>query len=137
MGDVKLTVTQLNSGTVHNVVPCEAKFVVDIRPTEQYSNSEIWELLQKEVKSELKPRNLKNQTSATPIDSILFKAIERCGINSYVSPTTSDWMRITIPAIKMGPGDSSRSHRADEYITKEEIASGIEGYIRFIGALKE
>ena len=136
MGDVKLTVTQLNCGTVHNVVPCEAKFVVDIRPTEQYNNKEIWELLQKEVKSELKPRNLKNQTSATPIESILFKAIERCGINSYVSPTTSDWMRITIPAIKMGPGNSSRSHRADEYVTKEEIAGGIEGYIKFIGELK-
>ncbi|MBR5183489.1 MAG: M20/M25/M40 family metallo-hydrolase [Bacteroidales bacterium] len=132
MGDVKLSVTQINAGTAHNVIPDKCSFVVDIRPTEQYSNQQIWELLQNEVESELKPRNLKNKTSATPYGHKLLVATEKCGIEKFVSPTTSDWMKIDIPAIKIGPGDSSRSHKADEYIKIEEIQNGITTYIKFI-----
>lgn len=136
MGEVKLTVTQMNCGSAHNVVPGEATFVVDIRPTEQYSNQEILELLQNEVKSSLKARNLKNRSSATPGNHILMKTVEKLGIVKQISATTSDWMKIPYPAIKMGPGDSARSHKADEFIKIEEIQGAIEGYINFIKHIK-
>ncbi len=132
MGEVKLTVTQMNCGTAHNVVPAEADFVVDIRPTEQYSNRQILELLQKEVKSSLKARNLRNRSSATPQDHILMETVKKLEMPVQISATTSDWMKIPYPAIKMGPGESARSHKADEFIYIDEIAGAIEGYINFI-----
>lgn len=132
MGDVKLTVTQMNCGTVHNVVPDKATFTVDIRPTEQYSNVEIMELLQKEVKSTLTARNLKNRSSATPSGGTLMECVKKLGIATQISATTSDWMKIPYEAVKMGPGLSARSHKADEFIKREEIAAAIEGYINFI-----
>ena len=132
MGDVKMTVTQLNCGTVHNVVPDKATFVVDIRPTEQYSNIEILELLQKEVKSTLVARNLKNRSSATPAEGLLMQCVEKLGIPTQISATTSDWMKFPREAIKMGPGISARSHKADEFIRIGEIEGAIEGYINFI-----
>ena len=137
MGEVKLTVTQINAGTQHNVIPDKCSFVVDIRPTDCYCNKEIYEELQKHVKSILTPRSLTNRSSATPLGHPLIKCVEKLGIESYVSPTTSDWMRIgEIPAIKMGPGDSARSHIADEYILVEELENGFNGYIEFLKNLK-
>jgi acetylornithine deacetylase len=136
MGDVKLTVTQMSCGTAHNVVPAQATFVVDIRPTEQYSNPEILELLQNRVKSRLKARNLKNRSSATPQGHVLMQTVEELGIVKQISATTSDWMKIPYPAIKMGPGQSARSHKADEFIKIEEIKGAIEGYIKFIKHIK-
>ena len=136
MGDVKLTVTQISCGTAHNVVPAEATFVVDIRPTEQYTNPEILELLQKEVKSSLKARNLKNCSSATPQGHVLMRTTDELGIPVQISATTSDWMKIPYPAIKMGPGESARSHKADEFIKVAEIQGAIEGYINFIKNIK-
>lgn len=135
MGEVKLTVTQIHAGTQHNVVPDKCTFVVDIRPTDQYTNPEILQILQSKVKSKLTARNLTNRSSATPPDHPLMKTIEKLGIETYVSPTTSDWMRIPYPAIKMGPGESSRSHQADEFVRINELAEGITGYIRFIEEL--
>ncbi len=135
MGEVKLTVTQINAGTQHNVVPDRCSFVVDIRPTEMYTNSEIMEILQPKVRSELKARSLTNRSSATPADHPLMRCIQQIGIGTYTSPTTSDWMRITCPAVKMGPGESERSHRPDEFILIDELKQGIEGYIRFIEKL--
>lgn len=132
MGDVKLTVTQISAGTQHNVVPDRCTFVVDIRPTDQYSNPEIVQLLQSKVKSRLTARNLTNRSSATPSDHLLMRTVERMGVKTYVSPTTSDWMRISCPAIKMGPGESARSHQADEFVLVSELADGIAGYIQFI-----
>ena len=136
MGDVKLTVTQMNCGTVHNVVPDKATFVVDIRPTEQYSNSEILDMLQKEVHSSLVARNLKNRSSATPQGHLLMNTVEKLQIPVQISATTSDWMKIPYPAIKMGPGQSARSHKADEFIKIGEIQGAIEGYINFIKHIK-
>ncbi len=132
MGEVKLTVTQINAGSQHNVVPDLCTFVVDIRPTDIYTNREITAILSKVVKSELHPRNILNRSSATPVGHPLLQTIENLSIESYLSPTTSDWMRLPVPAIKMGPGNSARSHRPDEYVTINEIRSGIEGYINFI-----
>lgn len=137
MGEVKLTVTQIQAGTQHNVVPDRCNFVVDIRPTELYTNQEIMEILQPKVKSTLKARSLINRSSATPVDHPLLQCAERLAIETYTSPTTSDWMRITCPALKMGPGESARSHQADEFILIEELEKGIEGYIAFISQLTD
>ena len=135
MGKVNLNVTQIKAGTAHNVIPDRCDFVIDIRPTEQYSNEEILNELQGICTSELKPRNLANRSSATFEDSPLQKAVEALGIGTFSSPTTSDWMRITCDAIKMGPGESSRSHKKDEFVFVEEIRKGIETYIEFIKSL--
>ena len=137
MGKVNLNVTQIKAGTAHNVIPDRCDFVIDIRPTEQYSNEEILNELQKICTSELKPRNLANRSSATFEDSPLQKAVEALGIGTFSSPTTSDWMRITCDAIKMGPGESSRSHKKDEFVFVREIEDGIHTYIRFIDYLKD
>jgi len=135
MGEVKMTVTQIAAGSQHNVVPELCSFVIDIRPTDVYDNTEILNELKQIVKSDLKARNLSNRSSATPVGHPLMKTLELCSVESYVSPTTSDWMRLSVPAIKMGPGDSSRSHRADEYVTLDELCCGIKGYINFIEKL--
>ena len=137
MGKVNLNVTQIKAGTAHNVIPDRCDFVIDIRPTEQYSNEEILNELQEICTSELKPRNLANRSSATFEDSPLQKAVEALGIGTFSSPTTSDWMRITCDAIKMGPGESSRSHKKDEFVFVREIEDGIQTYIRFIEYLKD
>jgi acetylornithine deacetylase len=135
MGKVNLNVTQINAGSAHNVIPDRCDFVIDIRPTEQYSNEEILHELQEICESELKPRNLANRSSATHEGSPLQKTADDMGIETFSSATTSDWMRITCDAIKMGPGDSNRSHRKDEYVTVEELKEGIETYIKFIRSL--
>src|SRR5690606_35016033 len=98
MGEETLTVTHIMAGTQHNVVPDHCSFVADIRATEQYSNSESMEILQPLVKSALKARNLTNRSSATPENHWLMKCTAQLGIETYTSPTTSDWMRITCPA---------------------------------------
>ena len=135
MGRVNLNVTQINAGSAHNVIPDRCDFVIDIRPTEQYSNEEILQELQAICESELKPRNLANRSSATKEDSPLQKTAERMGIETFSSATTSDWMRITCDAIKMGPGESTRSHRKDEFVYIDEVRNAIEIYIEFIEKL--
>ena len=132
MGRVNLNVTQIYAGSAHNVIPDRCDFVIDIRPTEQYSNEEILQELQAICESELKPRNLANRSSATKEDSPLQKTAERMGIETFSSATTSDWMRITCDAIKMGPGESTRSHRKDEFVYIDEVRNAIEIYIEFI-----
>ena len=132
MGKVNLNVTQINAGTAHNVIPDTCTFVIDIRPTEQYTNEEILKELQGICKSELKPRNLSNRSSATRENSPLQRTAEEMGIGVFSSPTTSDWMRIDCDAIKMGPGESSRSHKKDEFVFVKEIEDGIKTYIEFI-----
>lgn len=135
MGEVRLNVTQIQAGSAHNVIPDACDFVVDIRPTECYTNSELLEELQNLCSSTLSARNLANRSSATRPDSPLIAAANRLGIGTFSSPTTSDWMRIDADCIKMGPGDSSRSHHGDEYIAAEEIDNAIKLYIKYIETL--
>ena len=135
MGKVNLNVTQINAGTAHNVIPDTCTFVIDIRPTEQYTNEEILKELQSICKSELKARNLSNRSSATHDSSQLQTVAEKLGIKTFSSPTTSDWMRIDCDAVKMGPGNSSRSHKKDEFVFIAEIEDGIRKYIEFINIL--
>lgn len=132
MGEINVNVTQINAGTAHNVIPDRCAFVIDIRPTEKYSNEEILNELQGICRSRLTPRNLKNSSSATFEESPLQKTLESLEIETFSSPTTSDWMRVSCDTIKMGPGESSRSHKKDEFILKDEIENGIRTYISFI-----
>ena len=132
MGEVHLNVTQIEAGTAHNVIPDRCSFVVDIRPTEQYSCEEIVDELQAICKSKLTPRNLSHRSSATKEGSPLMKTAQELGISTFTSPTTSNWMVIGCDAMKMGPGDSERSHRADEYILRSEIEGAVSTYIDFI-----
>ena len=135
MGEVKMNVTQINCGTAHNVIPDKCTFVIDVRPTEMYDNEELLHELQSLCKSRLTPRNLTNRSSATSINSPLIKAAEAQNIATFSSPTTSNWMRIHSDAIKMGPGDSSRSHHADEFIMRSEIEEAIKKYIEYINQI--
>ena len=132
MGEVRLSVTQINCGTAHNVIPDKCSFVVDVRPTEQYTPAELQKELQTLTKSVLTPRNLRNRSSATPSGSMLLAAAQNLGIETFSSPTTSDWLRVDGEAIKMGPGDSARSHHADEFIKVSEIDEAVQKYEAFI-----
>ena len=132
MGKVHLNVTQIQAGTAHNVIPDRCSFVVDIRPTEQYSCEEILDELQSVCKSRLSARNLSHRSSATCEGSPLLRTAEALGIHTFTSPTTSNWMVLSGDALKMGPGDSERSHRADEYLLRSELEGAVSTYIDFI-----
>ena len=132
MGEVRLNVTQILSGIAHNVIPDRCRFVVDIRPNELYTPKEILDELQALCQSRLSARNLLHRASATALDSPLRQAAAALGLETFSSPTSSDWMQLPCDAIKLGPGDSARSHRADEFILVSEIEQAIDYYIHFI-----
>ena len=136
MGPVKISTTQIHAGTQHNIIPDECRFVVDVRTTDAYSNEETAELLQAAVCSQLTPRSFRIHASAIEPDHALVKTAERLGFHRYVSPTTSDMSQMDFPTIKMGPGDSTRSHRADEWIAIDEITHAIDTYIAFIKSIQ-
>ncbi len=136
LGEVKITITQINSGIQHNVVPDTCHFIVDIRTNEHYTNMEVLKTIKGLIKSEVKPRTLKLNSSIISTDHpFVIKAKEK-GVEIYGSPTTSDQAIIPFPSVKIGPGDSIRSHTADEYIKKSEIFKGIELYIELLNGLK-
>ena len=135
MGEVRLSVTQIQAGTAHNVIPDSCSFVVDVRPTEQYTNEELLAELQGLCRSGLKARNLANRSSASRPGSPLVKTVEQLGIETFSSPTTSDWMRMGCDAVKLGPGESSRSHRPDEFILCSEIEGAVNVYTDIINNL--
>ena len=129
LGEVKMTVTQIEAGTQHNVVPDTCKFVIDIRSNECYSNAEIFEILQKQVESELKPRSFRLNSSKIALNHpLILRGIEM-GLSHYGSPTLSDQALMPFDTLKIGPGDSARSHTADEFIFVNEIEEGIKTYI--------
>ena len=129
LGEVKMTVTQIEAGTQHNVVPDTCKFVIDIRSNECYSNAEIFEILQKQVGSELKPRSFRLNSSKIALNHpLILRGIE-IGLSHYGSPTLSDQALMPFDTLKIGPGDSARSHTADEFIYVNEIEEGIKTYI--------
>ncbi|MBO4536672.1 MAG: peptidase dimerization domain-containing protein, partial [Bacteroidales bacterium] len=136
MGEVRLHVTQILSGTAHNVIPDRCRFVVDIRPNELYTPKEILDELQTVCQSHLEARNLLHRASATAAESPLRKAAAALGIKTVSSPTSSDWMQLPCDAIKMGPGDSARSHKANEFILVSEIDQAIDKYIHYIETVR-
>ena len=135
LGPVKLTVTQVNAGKQHNVVPAAVDLVIDVRVNDCYSNQEIVDLLQKDAPLTLSPRSTDLNSSAIPIDHPLVEAGLELGRETYGSPTLSDQAKLSCPSLKLGPGDSTRSHTADEYIYVQEIEEGIELYIALLNKI--
>ena len=136
LGEVKITVTQIEAGTQHNVIPDVCHFVVDIRTNEHYSNKEAYQIIDELIESEVKPRSFRLNSSGLNENHPFAQRIKSMGIKIYGSPTISDRAILTFPSAKMGPGDSARSHIADEYVYKSEIIAGIERYIEILEGLK-
>ena len=133
LGAVKMTVTQINGGNQHNAVPAEVDLVVDVRVNDCYSNQEIVDILQKKSPCHsIVPRSTKLNSSSIPLDHELVKAGVAMGRSTYGSPTLSDQAVLSCPSLKLGPGDSTRSHSADEFIYVNEIEEGIKIYIELL-----
>ena len=128
LGKVKMTTTMIEAGTQHNVVPDTCKFVVDIRSNGLYSNEDIHALLQPLVQSTLTPRSTRLNATSTPIETAIVQRAKALGIQLYGSPTLSNMALLSCPKVKFGPGDSARSHTADEYIHIHEIEQAIALY---------
>jgi len=135
LGEVKMSVTIIQGGQAHNQVPPECTFTVDIRVTDVYSLEEIVGIVKENVRSTTTPRSLRLRPSGIGDSHPLAMAARKQGKKLYGSPTTSDRALIPVPSIKMGPGDSGRSHSADEFIYLREIEQGIESYTRLIEGL--
>ena len=135
LGPVKLTVTQVNAGKQHNVVPAAVDLVIDVRVNDCYSNQEIVDLLQKEAPLSLTPRSTDLNSSSIPVDHPLVQAGIALGRETYGSPTLSDQAKLSCPSLKLGPGDSTRSHTADEFIYVNEIEEGIQLYIDLLNKI--
>jgi len=135
LGAVKISVTQINAGTQHNVVPDQCSFVVDVRTTEHYSNKEVFDFLQKETQSKLTARSFRLNSSGIPMGHPIVVAGQSLGLSSFGSATLSDQALIPFPTLKIGPGHSERSHTAGEFILLEEIHNGIDIYKNLLEGL--
>jgi acetylornithine deacetylase len=131
-GPVKMTVTIINAGSQHNVVPATCNFTVDVRVTDAYTNEEVVAMIKAHVDCEVKPRSVRLKPSKIDKSHPIVQAGIALGRNTYGSPTTSDQALLSIPSLKCGPGFSGRSHMADEFLYVHEIKQGIEGYINML-----
>ncbi|WP_294345591.1 M20 family metallo-hydrolase [uncultured Sphingobacterium sp.] len=129
LGPIKMSVTVIQAGSQHNVVPATCNFVVDVRTTDAYSNEETLDIIKSHVKSEVTARSTRLKSSFIPESHPIVKAGIALGRKVYGSPTMSDQALIPVPSLKLGPGDSARSHMADEFIYIDEIRAGIDLYI--------
>ncbi len=134
-GPVKMTVTQIEAGSQHNVVPDSCKFVVDVRLNEKYSNQQAVDIIQDKVKCEAVPRSTRLNSSYIPLEHPIVQKGLQLGRTYYGSPTTSDQALMNFTTLKIGPGDSARSHTADEYIKLSEIKEGIKIYYELLNGL--
>ncbi|OEK03338.1 acetylornithine deacetylase [Roseivirga sp. 4D4] len=132
LGPVKMSVTMIDAGSQHNVVPDECRFVVDVRTTDAYSNQETLDIIKENVEALVTPRSTRLNPSGIDINHPIVKAGIALGRKTYGSPTLSDQALMPFPTLKMGPGDSARSHTADEYIHISEIEEGIGLYIKLL-----
>lgn len=128
LGDVQASVTQINGGTQHNVTPDECHFVIDVRTNECYTNQEMFGILQERLTSALTARSFRLNSTRIHPDHPLVLCGKQLGLSCFGSPTLSDQALMSFPTLKIGPGDSARSHTADEFISLEEIESGIDTY---------
>jgi acetylornithine deacetylase len=128
-GPLKMTVTIINAGSQHNVVPANCTFTVDVRVTDAYTNEEVLEIIRANVGCDVTPRSIRLKPSSIDKNHPLVQAGVALGKTTYGSPTTSDQALLDIPSVKVGPGFSGRSHMADEFIYVHEIADGVAGYI--------
>ncbi len=143
LGPVKMTLSQVQAGTQHNVIPDRCSFVVDIRTTDAYSNEEIVAIIQRELRSaipdairyEIAPRSVRLRPSSIDESHPLVQTALRLGHTAFASPTMSDQAVIPYPSVKIGPGMSERSHTAGEFIYCDELEQGIAGYVGILEAL--
>jgi len=125
-------VTMISAGTHHNVVPDLCSYVLDVRSNDRYGNERLLEMIRSVCGAELTPRSTRLLSSALDRDHFLMKAIRAAELEPFGSSTMSDMALIPFPAVKMGPGESSRSHAAGEYILKSELEQGVAAYCRFL-----
>lgn len=135
LGPVKMTVTMVHAGTQHNVVPDECSFVIDVRSNECYSNQEVFSILDVNLDSEIKARSYRLTSSGVPIDLPIVQRGLSLGMSTFGSPTLSDQAFMHFPSLKIGPGDSARSHTADEYIELDEIRRAIPTYLSLLDGM--
>ncbi|WP_437920756.1 M20 family metallo-hydrolase [Sphingobacterium sp. LRF_L2] len=129
LGPIKMSVTMISSGSQHNVVPASCIFVVDVRTTDVYTNEEVLNLIEENVPVQVKARSTRLNSSSISLEHPIVRSGIQLGAKIYGSPTMSDQALLSIPSVKVGPGDSARSHTADEYIFVEEIREGVRFYI--------
>lgn len=135
LGPIKMSVTIINAGSQHNVVPDACRFTIDVRVTDQYTLEEIIEVIQQNIQSEIAARSIRLRPSSIAMNHPIVQAGLSLGRTTYGSPTTSDQALIDCPSLKMGPGHSGRSHTADEFIYLHEIEAGIAQYIKMLEAV--
>lgn len=135
LGPIKMSVTVINAGKQHNVVPAECQYTVDVRITEAYTLEEVLAIIQQHVKSKVTPRSMRLRPSGISENHPLVKVANKLNIACYGSPTTSDQALIPVPSVKLGPGDSARSHSADEFIYVAEISKGIDTYTQLLNEI--
>jgi len=136
LGPVKMAVTSINTpNKAHNVVPDQCSFIVDVRVTDAYTHEEVLAIIKEHIDGEVKPRSMRLRSSSISTAHPLVRAGMELGKTTYGSPTSSDAAFIPVPTLKTGPGESARSHTADEFIYLEEIEKGIQYYIALIKAL--
>lgn len=128
-GPLKMSVTIINAGSQHNVVPATCTFTVDVRVTDAYTNEEVLRIIRTHVDCDVQARSVRLKPSSIDKEHPLVQSGIALGRTTYGSPTTSDQALLSIPSVKVGPGDSARSHMADEYVFVKEIAEGIQLYI--------
>lgn len=136
LGETRMQVTQIDAGTQHNVVPDTCRMVVDVRTNELYSNKEVYELVAAHLASDVQPRSLDLNSSRIDDSHPLVQRCLQMGLKPFGSPTLSDQSLMPWPSLKMGPGDSARSHTADEYICLSEIRQALHIYDQLIFALR-
>jgi len=134
-GPIKMSVTVIEAGSQHNVVPAVCNFTVDVRVTDAYRNEEVLKIISQNVNCDVVPRSTRLKSSSISEDHPIVRAGILLGRKTYGSPTTSDQALMDIPSLKIGPGDSARSHMADEFIYVDEIKQGIDLYIQLISKI--
>lgn len=137
LGEIKMTVTMIEAGTQHNVVPDICRYVADVRTVAAYTHEEIVEIIQAHTRADIRPRSMRLRPSHLADDHLLARAVRREGIPVFASTTLSDQALLAIPTLKMGPGQSARSHTPGEFIHIHELDGGIRAYIRVLNAVFE
>ena len=136
LGPTKMQLTVINSGTQHNVVPDECRMVVDVRTNELYTNHEVFDIICRHLSSEVKARSFRLGSSHIDTGHPIVQRCMAMGMKPFGSPTLSDQALMSFPSLKLGPGDSSRSHSADEFIRLSEIADAIAAYKELLTGLQ-
>ncbi len=136
LGPVRMSVTMINAGSKHNIIPDSCQFTVDVRVNECYRNQELCEYIQSQVDCSVKARSFRLASSGIDLNHPLVQRCREIGLELFGSPTLSDQSRMAFPSVKLGPGDSLRSHTADEYVLLSDLAHAIPTYIELLDGLK-